>query len=442
MDNNSKKQISRRDFLKIAGAAGVTTAGLAACNDGKNTAGAENNIDGKPGQMTYRTNPKTGEKVSLLGFGMMRLPFTEKNAEGQEEIDQEMVNELVDYAFKHGVNYFDTSPAYCRGLSERATGIALARYPRDKYFIATKLSNFAPSTRTREASMEMYHNSLKYLQTDYIDYMLLHSVGGGSDSMAEYEERYINNGILDFLIKEREAGRIRNIGFSYHGDIRVFDRLLSEHDKYKWDFVQIQLNYLDWRYAKQINESNTNAEYLYNELAKRNIPAIIMEPLLGGKLANPSPQVAKMLFDEKTPVEWAMDFLWNREEVSLLLSGMGAMEQVQSNIDYADKAEVGMLTEENLDMLAKTKDVFDKMALVPCTKCAYCMPCPFGLDIPKTFEAYNATASLGTDRAKAIYAELNKGADQCKKCKKCEKVCPQSIKISHTMTEIAKIFAK
>ena len=269
MDNNSKKQISRRDFLKIAGAAGVTTAGLAACNDGKNTAGAENNIDGKPGQMTYRTNPKTGEKVSLLGFGMMRLPFTEKNAEGQEEIDQEMVNELVDYAFKHGVNYFDTSPAYCRGLSERATGIALARYPRDKYFIATKLSNFAPSTRTREASMEMYHNSLKYLQTDYIDYMLLHSVGGGSDSMAEYEERYINNGILDFLIKEREAGRIRNIGFSYHGDIRVFDRLLSEHDKYKWDFVQIQLNYLDWRYAKQINESNTNAEYLYNELAKR-----------------------------------------------------------------------------------------------------------------------------------------------------------------------------
>ena len=118
------------------------------------------------------------------------------------------------------------------------------------------------------------------------------------------------------------------------------------------------------------------------------------------------------------------------------------MEQVQSNIDYADKAEVGMLTEENLDMLAKTKEVFDKMALVPCTKCAYCMPCPFGLDIPKTFEAYNPTASLGTDRAKAIYAELNKGADQCKKCKKCEKVCPQSIKISHTMTEIAKIFAK
>lgn len=135
-----------------------------------------------------------------------------------------------------------------------------------------------------------------------------------------------------------------------------------------------------------------------------------------------------------------MDFLWNREEVSLLLSGMGAMEQVKSNIEYADNAEVGMLTPHNLDMLKRTKEVFDKMALVPCTKCAYCMPCPFGLDIPKTFEAYNATASLGMDRAKSIYSEISKGADQCKKCKKCEKVCPQNIKISSIMTKIAEIF--
>ena len=187
------------------------------------------------------------------------------------------------------------------------------------------------------------------------------------------------------------------------------------------------------------------AEYEF-ALAREEEAGVMLKLLKEGKLklrvTHNDTKLNNVLFDEKTPVEWAMDFLWNREEVSLLLSGMGTMEQVQSNIDYADKAEVGMLTEENLDMLAKTKEVFDKMALVPCTKCAYCMPCPFGLDIPKTFEAYNATASLGTDRAKAIYAELNKGADQCKKCKKCEKVCPQSIKISHTMTEIAKIFAK
>ena len=238
--------------------------------------------------------------------------------------------------------------------------------------------------------------------------------------------------LIDKLNKAKADGKIRHIGFSFHDDVETFKKIIDANPN--WEFCQIQLNYINVKYQAGLE----GLEYAH----KKGLDVVIMEPLLGGKLANPSPQVAKMLSDEKTPVEWAMDFLWNREEVSLLLSGMGTMEQVQSNIDYADKAEVGMLTEENLDMLAKTKEVFDKMALVPCTKCAYCMPCPFGLDIPKTFEAYNATASLGTDRAKAIYAELNKGADQCKKCKKCEKVCPQSIKISHTMTEIAKIFAK
>lgn len=188
--------------------------------------------------MTFRTNPKTGEKVSLLGYGCMRWPTLPG---GDEPIDQETVNRLVDFAIGHGVNYFDTSPAYCKGRSERATGIALKRYPRDKFFIATKLSNFAPSTWTREESLKMYHNSFRELQVDYIDYMLLHGVGMGN-GMAELEARYIDNGILDFLMTEREAGRIRNLGFSYHGDIRVFDYLLSQHEKYKWDFVQIQLN--------------------------------------------------------------------------------------------------------------------------------------------------------------------------------------------------------
>lgn len=146
------------------------------------------------------------------------------------------------------MNYFDTSPAYCKGQSERVTGIALKRHPREKYFIATKLSNFAPSTWSREASLAMYRNSFRELQVDYIDYMLLHGVGMGG-GMEEFEARYIRNGMLDFLLAEREAGRIRNLGFSYHGDIRVFDRLLAGHDRYRWDFVQIQMNYLDWRHA-------------------------------------------------------------------------------------------------------------------------------------------------------------------------------------------------
>ena len=182
--------------------------------------------------------------MSILGYGMMRLP---SKTENKDDYDQEMINRQVDYAIEHGLNYFDTSPVYCQGKSEACTGIALSRHKRSEYFIATKLSNFRPETQTREASIEMYRNSMKELQVDYIDYYLLHSIGGGG--MDAFRARYIDNGMLDFCVEERKKGRIRNLGFSYHGDIEVFDWLLSMHDKYKWDFVQIELNYLDWNYA-------------------------------------------------------------------------------------------------------------------------------------------------------------------------------------------------
>jgi predicted amino acid-binding ACT domain protein len=258
----NSKEISRRSFLKLMGAAGATAVGVASCDGKKDGTNAVEEIP--TGQMTYRTNPSTGDKVSLLGFGMMRLPSVGGRSarEGKEEIDQEMVNQMVDYAIAHGVNYFDTSPAYCQGKSEQATGIALSRYPRDKYFIATKLSNFSPATWSREASLAMYHNSFKELKVDYIDYMLLHAIGMGN-GMEEFESRYVKNGVLDFLLEERKAGRIRNLGFSYHGDIRVFDYLLSRHDEYKWDFVQIQLNYLDW--------SLQRGKEKYDLLAQHNI---------------------------------------------------------------------------------------------------------------------------------------------------------------------------
>ena len=289
---DTNHNIDRREFLKRLGigTAAVSAAALAGCDSKQNPLTGDHTAAGEipTDRMTYRTNPKTGEKVSILGYGMMRLPSIDGRSAregGNDDIDQEMVNRQVDYAIAHGVNYFDTSPAYCKGRSEHATGIALSRHPRDKYFIATKLSNFAPSTWTREASIAMYRNSLKELQTDYIDYMLLHGIGMGQDGPAEFKARYIDNGILDFLVDERKAGRIRNLGFSYHGDIRVFDDLLAQHDKYQWDFVQIQLNYLDWHHAKELNPNNTDAEYLYGELEKRGIPAIIMEPLLGGRLS-------------------------------------------------------------------------------------------------------------------------------------------------------------
>lgn len=271
--NSDNRMMSRRDFLKTLGTVGVAATGLSACAEEGSSAASATEIPS--GRMTFRTNPVSGDKVSLLGFGMMRLPSVGGRSarEGNEEIDQEMVNGLVDYAIAHGVNYFDTSPAYCQGKSEHSTGIALSRHPRDKYFIATKLSNFSPSTWSREASVAMYRNSMKELQVDYLDYLLLHGVGMGG-GMEEFENRYMKNGILDFLLEERKAGRIRNLGFSYHGDIRVFDWLLSRHDEYKWDFVQIQLNYLDWKYARQINPRNTDAEYLYGELSKRGFMGI------------------------------------------------------------------------------------------------------------------------------------------------------------------------
>ena len=326
--------MDRRQFIKIFGGGAVTTAAvLTGCKSKTETKAVEEykkQVEPPVGKMTYRTCPNTGDKVSLLGYGMMRLPTKDDN---KDEYDQEMVNRQVDYAIEHGVNYFDTSPAYCKGLSERCTGIALSRHKRSEYFVATKLSNFNPATQTREESIKMYKTSMKELQVDYIDYYLLHSIGGGG--MPAFEQRYMQNGMLDYLVEERKAGRIRNLGFSYHGDIEVFDTLLSWHDKYKWDFVQIELNYLDWDFADEINSRNTDARYLYAELEKRAIPAVIMEPLLGGRLAN-LPQFINTELKQRDPersvASWAFRYAGTPKGVLTVLSGMTYMEHLKDNL--------------------------------------------------------------------------------------------------------------
>ena len=453
------KHIERREFLKRFGLGAAATAAIVTgCQSKGEAPGAkEYSQQQEPpkGKMTYRTNPTTGDKVSLLGYGMMRLPTTDGgSARGSEApIDQETVNRLVDYAIEHGVNYFDTSPAYCRGESEHATGIALARHPRKSYYIATKLSNFNESTWGRKESIEMFENSLRELQTDYIDYYLLHGCGMGG--MEAYKGRYEDNGMLDYCIEQRRKGRIRNLGFSYHGDIAVFDYLLSRHDEVHWDFVQIELNYLDWDYANEINDFNTDARVLYGELQKRGIPAVIMEPLLGGRLAN-IPQYLVGRLKQREPqrsvASWAFRYAGTPKGVLTVLSGMTYMEHLKDNlINYCPLKPLTADEEKLLYSIAK--EIFN-LKTIPCNDCKYCMPCPWGVDIPTIFTHYNKCINEGAlphDKESKDYARYrrqyligldrvvprDRQPDHCIGCGHCLPHCPQNIQIPEEMSKLS-----
>ncbi|RXE62060.1 aldo/keto reductase [Paramuribaculum intestinale] len=448
------KNISRRGFLKFMGAGAALS--IVGCNGrGIAESVAPDAVD--PGDMTYRMTPSTGDRVSILGYGCMRLP-TVKDDDGQDVIDQEEVNRSVDEALKGGVNYFDTSPAYCKGFSERAMGIALSRHPRQSYFIATKLSNFNPSTWPREKSIEMYRNSLRELRTDYIDYMLLHAVGQGG--MENLHGRYLDNGMLDFLMAEREAGRIRNLGFSYHGDVEVFDYLLANHDRYRWDFVQIQLNYIDWNHAKEVNERNTNAEYLYGELRKRGIPAVIMEPLLGGRLASVNNNLTARM-KQRRPADsvasWAFRYAGSFEGVLTVLSGMTYREHLRDNLRTYSPLQP--LTDDELAFLDMAARIILSYPTVGCTDCKYCMPCPYGIDIPSIFRHYNRCVNEGEVPSRSVdpdYERARKAflvgydrsvprlrqAERCIGCGECVPHCPQGIKIPDQLARIDAIVEK
>ena len=449
--------MDRREFIKhIGGAAVATSVVLSSCKSGDEKPQPLTGILDGQGEMTYRTNPNTGDKVSILGYGMMRLPVEGGGTfrdHPDANIDQEMVNQQIDYALEHGVNYFDTSPAYCKGLSEHATGIALARHPRNSYYIATKLSNFSPSTWSREASINMFENSLKELQTDYVDYLLLHSIGGTTkdlDSHQLFDTRYMDNGILDWLVEQKNAGRIRNLGFSYHGDVEIFDMLLRWHDegRYHWDFVQIQMNYVDWHYADEYNTRNTDASYLYNELHRRGIPVVIMEPLLGGRLADQPDYIVKQMKEREpeTPVaRWAFRYAGTQEGVLVVLSGMTYMEHLVQNV--ATYSPLRPITPKEDEFLMKIAEEMMELKIVPCTACNYCMPCPYGLNIPAIFGYYNKSITDGAmpagNREAKEYWEARKRfligydrnipalrqASHCIGCGHCKPECPQGIDI-------------
>lgn len=446
--------MNRRDFLKIVGiAAATSTAALYGCSSKKEDGKESKALGPIPtDKMTYRSFPGLGDdKVSILGYGCMRWPTVSSEDGKGEMIDQDAVNELVDYAIAHGVNYFDTSPVYVQGWSEKSTGIALKRHPRESFYIATKLSNFHPDTWSRENSIAMYRKSLADLQVDHIDYYLLHMIGGGG--MSQFRKRYIDNGMIDFLVKEREAGRIRHLGWSFHGDIEVYDYALQMHDRGEvhWDFVQIQLNYVDWKHA---SGGNFPAEYLYNELAKRNIPAVIMEPLLGGRLSKvPDHIVARLKQREpdNSVASWAFRYAGSPKDVLTVLSGMTYMEHLQDNV--RTYSPLVPLTEEETQFLYDTADLMQEYPTIPCTQCKYCMPCPYGIDIPAILTHYNKCVNEGNvsessqdeNYRKARQAFLVgydrsvpklRQANHCIGCRQCVSHCPQKIKIPQELQRI------
>lgn len=447
----NKQNRSRRDFLKRLGWGGASAVGIMAMAP-LTTFGKPEDVTADPAKMAIRENRRTGDKVSLLGYGMMRLPSNNR------AINQDMVNQEVDYALAHGVNYFDTAPVYHGGRSEEAVGIALSRHPRDKFFVATKLSNFGRDQWNLESAKNMLKSSMEKLKVDYIDYYLLHSVGGkGPD---EFKARFEENGIVEFLQEERKAGRIRNLGFSFHGSIETFDYLIDNNDDFEWDFVQIQMNYIDWRHA-DTRRGNTDAEYLYNKLEKAGIQCVIMEPLLGGRLANVPDDVRSMMKEVRpsdSPARWAFRWVGSYPNVLTVLSGMTTMEVLQENVATYSPLEV--CTESENALMTKIADKMNGVPVIPCTDCKYCMPCAFGLDIPGNFSVYNKAVNEGIlplpDKSSANYQKridavnkmfqkgLNKKqwATKCTDCEACLPKCPQHIRIPNQMGRIAEILRK
>ncbi len=459
MKNNCKHQqeMNRRQFLERLGLGSATALSLITVGSVPmigSTRKAGKALDGDvPEQikMTYRVQNGTGEHISLLGFGMMRLPR-----------EQEQVNELVDYALAHGINYFDTAPIYGGGNNETATGNALSRHPRDKYYVATKMSNQNDQLWNFEKAKEMYDNSFRKLQVDYIDYYLLHSVGGGG--IDNLKARFIDNGLLDFLLEERKAGRIRHLGFSYHGDVKVFDWLLDNNDKYHWDFVQIQMNYLDWTHAQRgrgRRRGDANAEYLYGRLEKLGIQAVIMEPLRGGGLANVQDDVREQLArarKDDSPARWGFRWVGSKPNVLTALSGMNRMEHLKENLETFSPLDP--CTNIENELLERIADKMSGMPTIGCTTCAYCMPCKHGVDIPGNFAFYNKAVVDGRlplpDASAPDFEEKRQAyltayqaaipnkarANRCQDCGECLSKCPQQLPIPTHLSKLVEMTRK
>lgn len=363
--------------------------------------------------MQYRSDRK-GTRLSILGYGCLR--FTKKNG----KIDLEKAEAEIMEAVQSGVNYFDT--AYVYSGSEAALGEILNRNQvRKQVNIATKLPHYL--IKSRAGLEKCFQEQLRRLQTDYVDYYLMHMLND-----ADTWERLKNKGVQDWIEEKLRLGQIKNIGFSYHGNSEHFMELL---DAYDWDFCQIQYNYMDE------NTQAGRAGLLYAE--QKGIPVIIMEPLRGGKLVELLPEEAKQIFAQakpkRSPAEWAFRWLWNQTGVTVVLSGMNSVEMVRENVQVASEAKAGELGEEEQQMFEAVKQEINRKVKVGCTACGYCMPCPQGIDIPGTFRCYN---EMYTERPKVgrkeylmttAFRKNQNPASSCIQCGRCERLCPQKIEI-------------
>ncbi|MDR3596882.1 aldo/keto reductase [Clostridium sp.] len=367
----------------------------------------------KTSRMKYRED-KNGNKLSILGYGCMR--FTRKGS----SIDLGKAEKEVMEAIDNGVNYFDT--AYVYPGSETALGEILKRNNcREKIFIATKLPHFM--VKSKKDLEKYFKEQLKRLQTDYVDYYLMHML-----TDVQTWKRLKSLGAEEWLKEKVENGQIRNVGFSYHGNTEIFLQLL---DAYDWDFCQIQYNYLD--------EHSQAGKRGLKAANKKGIPVVIMEPLRGGRLVNLLSEKAKNIIKQnlrkRTPAEWAFRWLWNQPEVTCVLSGMNSLEMLRENIEIAKNVEVDEFTKEDFELIEQVKNEINSNIKVGCTGCGYCMPCPKGVDIPGTFHSHNLMYSENKKSGRHNYLMCTavrknpSSASQCVECGKCEQHCPQHIEI-------------
>lgn len=376
--------------------------------------------------MLYRKLGKTGKKVSILGYGCMRLPVLDRE---HEKIDEKKATELLHYAIDQGVNYVDSAYSYHGGLNEVFLGKALKDGYREKVHLATKLS--CKRVKTREDMDHFLNEQLERLQTDCVDFYLLHAI------KKNYWEKLKALGIIEFLDSALAAKKIKYTGFSFHDELDVFKEIV---DAYPWDLCQIQLNYLDEDFQAGIEGLKYAAE--------KGLAVIIMEPLRGGNLASKVPEEAKKVWDmaeiKRTPAEWAFRYLWNYPEISVVLSGMSEMEHLKENLKISEEGHPNSLSAEEKSLITKVKEIYRARTKINCTSCKYCMPCPIGVNIPRNLSYLNDVSILGNvENARFQYGVLlssEEKAGNCIGCGECEEVCPQNIKIREVLQEVREAF--